>query len=85
MTGLREVPAPAVVRDRRGGPQVVFRPHALPAGFDMRDHDARVRELGRAFVEPVTGTVADYRAAVEYVVRRFDRRRRMPATVYDRI
>ena len=83
MTGLRELPAPVVVRGRRRAPVVDFRPFRLPPGFDMRDHEARVRELGRAFVRPITGSVADYRAAVGYVVRRFDRRRRPAVTAYD--
>ncbi|HLU66994.1 MAG TPA: hypothetical protein VKZ63_12000 [Kofleriaceae bacterium] len=82
MTGLRELPAPAVVRTRRG-PRVEFRPYLLPVGFDMRDHDARVRELARAFVDPVTGSIDDYLTAVAYVARRFDRRRRPLATAYD--
>ena len=71
MTALREVPAPVVTRGK-----VTFRPFRLPDDFDMRDHPARVRELGRAFVAPVVRNVADYRASVAYVVARFDRRSR---------
>ncbi|HWM88049.1 MAG TPA: hypothetical protein VNO33_19485 [Kofleriaceae bacterium] len=82
MTALREVPAPAVVATRRGR-RMVFRPYRLPSDFDLRDHGARVREFGRAFVDSVTGAIRDYRVAVAYVVRRFDRRGRSPATAYD--
>ncbi|HUS66840.1 MAG TPA: hypothetical protein VMZ28_20020 [Kofleriaceae bacterium] len=71
MTALREVPAPVVSRGK-----IAFRPYRLPDDFDMRDHAARVRELGRAFVAPVVRNLADYRASVTYVVDRFDRRSR---------
>lgn len=83
MTALRAVPAPAVVATWRGR-SVRFRPYALPANFDLRDHAMRVREFGRAFVTPVTRDLADYRAAVAYVVAHFDRRGRAPVTDYDR-
>lgn len=77
MTGLREVPAPVVIRGR-----LEFRRFRLPDDFDMRDHAARVRELSRAFVAPVVRNVADYRASVAYVVDRFDRRGRRAVTDY---
>lgn len=37
--------------------------YKLPRDFDIRDHDARVRELGRAFVRSVTAT--------EHALKRF--------------
>lgn len=82
MTALREVPAPSVESTWRGR-RVRFRSYRLPAGFDLRDHAVRVREFARAYVSPVTASLDDYRAAVAYVVRRFDRKRRAPATAYD--
>jgi hypothetical protein len=82
MTQLREVPAPSVEMTRRGR-RLRFRPYRLPADFDLRDHGTRVREFSRAFVTSVTRSLDDYRVAVGYVVRRFDRRGRSPATAYD--
>jgi hypothetical protein len=82
MTELREVPAPSVEMTRRGR-RLRFRPYRLPADFDLRDHGTRVREFSRAFVTSVTRSLDDYRVAVGYVVRRFDRRGRSPATAYD--
>ena len=63
---VTEVPAPVVTAGR-----VEFRPYCLPPGFDMRDHDARVREFGAAFVSSVVRDVDCYRAATEYVKARF--------------
>lgn len=63
---ITSVPAPVVASGR-----VEFRPYPLPDGFDMRDHDARVREFGRAFVQPVVSTQSDYAAATAYVRERF--------------
>jgi hypothetical protein len=75
LTRLRSVPAPVIVRRGRGR-TVEFRPFALPAGFDMRDHDARVEAFGRAFVTSVTLEPEDYRAAVELVEQRFGKKKR---------
>jgi hypothetical protein len=72
----RQVPAPLVIRDRRGRRRVVFRPFALPAGFDLRDHQSRVERFAEAFVTPVVGHPEDYRAALDYVRARFGARRR---------
>jgi hypothetical protein len=70
-TALRSVPAPVVER-RRGGPgRLRFRTFALPAGFDVRDHDTRVELFGRAFVRSVTDRQEDYDVAVRYVRDRF--------------
>jgi hypothetical protein len=71
LSSVKEVPAPVVERGRLGRPRVVFRPFALPPGFDMRDHEARVREFSRAFVVPVTASRDDYRAAAAFVLARF--------------
>jgi len=67
---VKRVPAPVIERGR-GGARVVFRDFALPDGFDMRDHEARVEAFGRAFVLSVTGSREDYATAVRYVERRF--------------
>jgi hypothetical protein len=71
LLAVREVAAPRLERDRAGTPRVVFRPFRLPAGFDLRDHAARVELFGRAFVLPVTADRDGYRAAVRYVEERF--------------
>jgi hypothetical protein len=71
-SSLRAVPAPAIERGLLGR-RLVYRPHRLPDGFDLRDHDARVREFGAAFVSSVTGSLDDYRAAVAFVASRFGR------------
>jgi hypothetical protein len=60
------VPAPRVERGR-----VVFRRFALPPGFVMRDHDARVAAFSDAFVRSITQSLSDYRVAVDYVLGRF--------------
>jgi hypothetical protein len=60
------VPAPRIV-----GGKLAFRRFELPAGFAMRDHDARVAAFSDAFVRSITGSIADYRIAVDYVLRRF--------------
>lgn len=62
----KEVPAPVIERGK-----LRFEPFALPKGFDFRDHDARVEAFGRAFVTSVTGALAEYRVAVEWVRRRY--------------
>jgi hypothetical protein len=68
-------PAPRLLRmlGRGQGPRVRFGNMRLPHGFDLRDHEARVAVLGRAFISEVTGDRERYRAAVEYVLRRFGR------------
>ena len=55
---------------------MAFRPFRLPPDFDVRDHPARVRALGDAFVARVVRSLDAYRASVTYVARRFDRRDR---------
>jgi hypothetical protein len=60
------VPAPRIV-----GGRLVFRDFALPSGFSMRDHEARVAAFSDAFVRSITGSRDDYRVAVDYVLRRF--------------
>lgn len=67
---MRQVLAP-VVLEERGERKVLFRPFKLPSNFEMRDHDARVKWFGQAFVEAVTKNPADYQAATDYVLRRF--------------
>jgi len=67
---LRAVPAPVIEHGWRGR-RVVFRAFKMPPGFDIRDHDTRVREFGRAFVDSVTADRKDYDAAVRYVIDRF--------------
>jgi hypothetical protein len=71
LSGIKAVPAPVIVRSLLGKRRVAFKPFAMPPGFDMRDHDTRVRELGRAYVSSVTGDLDDYRAAVAFVTDRF--------------
>lgn len=68
LLAIRAVPAPIV-----DGRRVRLAPFSLPAGFDMRDHDARVALFGRAFVDSITRTVDDYRVAVAHVVARWGR------------
>jgi hypothetical protein len=70
LSRMRSVPAPVIERGR-GGARVVFRDFALPEGFDLRDHQARVEAFGRAFVLSVTGSREDYETATQYVERRF--------------
>jgi hypothetical protein len=72
LVALTEVPAPAVVATARGR-EFRFRRFRLPPGFDVRDHEARVEAFARAFVDSVTASEEDYRAAVAYVEHRFGR------------
>jgi hypothetical protein len=44
----------------------------------MRDHDARVRHFGQAFVSSVTHSLDDYRSAVAYTLRHFGSRAAEP-------
>ena len=68
---LREVDAPSIERDKKGRRRLVFSPYKLPRDFDIRDHETRVREFGRAFVSSVTASRDDYQTATDYATRRF--------------
>jgi hypothetical protein len=70
LTAVHAVPAPVVVRGASGR-RVEFHRFALPVGFEMRDHDARVAQFGRAFVTSVTADREDYAAATRHVLARF--------------
>jgi hypothetical protein len=74
LSSVKEVPAPVIARGLLGARRVAFRAYAMPPGFDMRDHDARVREFGRAFVTSITQDPDDYRTAAEWVIARFGKR-----------
>jgi hypothetical protein len=69
LPAAKAVPAPRVERGK-----LVFKPFPLPAGFDMRDHGPRVDAFGRAFVTSITGSLADYRVARDWVITRFGQR-----------
>jgi hypothetical protein len=73
LTTVSEVVAPAVERGITGR-RLAFRPYRLPPGFAMADHEARVRELGRAFVTSITFDLPSYRVALEYVLTRFGKK-----------
>jgi hypothetical protein len=75
MTRVRSVAAPRIVRGRRGL-ELTFLPYALPAGFEMSDHEARVEQFGRAFVRSITATRPEYEVATRYVNDRFGARSR---------
>lgn len=77
LTRIRAVPAPIVADGR-----VKLAPFPLPAGFDLRDHAARVSLFGRAFVDSITGSIDDYRVAVAHVVARWGRPRERAAIDY---
>jgi hypothetical protein len=62
----RAVQAP-IVREGR----VKLARFALPRGFDLRDHEARVALFTRAFVDPVIRSRDDYRDVVAHLVRRW--------------
>lgn len=62
----KTLPAPRIIDG-----ELAFRPFGLPPGFDFRDHDTRVEAFGRAFVTAVTGSLADYRVATDWVRARF--------------
>ncbi len=66
LPSARSLPAPVVDQD-----QLVWRPYDLPEGFDFRDHEARVEVFSRAFVMSVTGSLADYRVATDWVIAKF--------------
>ncbi|WP_106092728.1 hypothetical protein [Enhygromyxa salina] len=58
--------APVIHRGR-----VRFEAQALPTGFDIKHHRARVDVFGRLYVSSVTGSQADYRVAVTHVEQEF--------------
>lgn len=62
----KSLPAPRIERGK-----LVWKPFALPAGFDFRDHDVRVSAFEDAFVRSVTGSRDDYAVATSWVNRRF--------------
>jgi len=62
----RSFTAPRIV-ESRGEPRLIYARYPLPPDFSMRDHDARVRIFGDAFVRSITKTRDDYAAAVEWV------------------
>jgi len=66
LPSAKSVPAPVVERGK-----LAFRAFALPPGFDLRDHAARVDAFGRAFVTSVTANLDDYRVARDWVIARF--------------
>lgn len=68
---LREVDAPIIERDRKERKRLAFQSYKLPRDFDIRDHETRVREFGRAFVSSVTASREDYQVATDYAVKRF--------------
>lgn len=69
LPSAKSVPAPVIERGK-----LVFKPFSLPAGFDFRDHEARVEAFARAFVMSVTGSLGDYRVATAWVRERFRRK-----------
>jgi hypothetical protein len=68
LLAIRAVPAPVIDHGR-----VKLASFALPRGFDLRDHAARVSLFGRAFVDAITASVDDYRVAAAHVVARWGR------------
>jgi hypothetical protein len=77
LLAIRAVPAPVIADGR-----VTLAPFALPAGFDLRDHAARVALFGRAFVDSVTRSVDDYRSAAAHVTARYGRKSERPDIAY---
>jgi hypothetical protein len=73
LTRARSVAAPRIIAGR-GGLELVFFPYALPPGFEMSDHRARVEQFSVAFVRSLTATLPEYHAAMRYVMRRFGAR-----------
>jgi hypothetical protein len=73
LTRVRSVSAPRIVAGR-GGFELAFLPYALPRGFEMSDHRARVEHFSAAFVRPLTATIPEYHAAMRYVLNRFGAR-----------
>lgn len=70
LMSARSIEAPAIAR-AEGRRALVFRRVALPTGFELRDHAARVRVFGAAYVQSVTGDEDDYLAARDWVRARF--------------
>ena len=68
VTRLKSVDAPRIEAQA-----LKFRSYPLPAGFDIRNHRARTERFGHAFVTAVTGTIGDYKVAVEEVMKRYGR------------
>ena len=68
LLAIRAVPAPII-----DGTRVKLAPFSLPAGFDMRDHGARVSLFGRAFVDSITRSTGEYKIAAAHVVARWGR------------
>jgi hypothetical protein len=68
----RRVAAPAIVGHGRRR-RLEYRAYALPAHFDMRDHEARVSAFDEAYVRSVTGSLEDYELAARYAHERFAR------------
>ena len=67
LTRLTTVNAPTVREER-----LKFEAWSLPKGFDVRDHQARAEQFGRAFVRSITGSIDVYRVAAAEVIRRYD-------------
>jgi hypothetical protein len=65
-TRLKKVDAPVI----RGG-KLVFEPYALPKDFEVRNHGQRTEIFGKAFVRAITGSMTDFRVAVDEVAKRF--------------
>jgi hypothetical protein len=66
LPAAKALPAPVIEKG-----ELRYRSFALPPGFDFRDHDTRVEAFGRAFVTSVTGSLDDYRVAVQWVRERY--------------
>lgn len=61
----------SVYAPRIRGNALELAPFALPAGFDMKDHERRVEVFGEAFVKSITRSRHDYEIARDWVVARF--------------
>jgi hypothetical protein len=67
----RQLDPRSVIAPRVRAGRLELAPFRLPDGFEMRDHDARVKVFGEAFVKSVTTSPAEYRVARDWVVARF--------------
>lgn len=65
-TRMKKVEAPVI----RGG-KVSFEGFALPKDFEIRNHGQRTELFCKAFLEPLTGSIADFKVAVAEVARRY--------------
>jgi hypothetical protein len=65
-TRMKKVEAPVV----RGG-KVVFEDFALPKEFEVRSHGERLAVFEKAYLKPLTGSIADFKVAAAEVARRF--------------